>query len=538
MTRHDDNRFEIKPRPPRARPGPRSQRFLSRVLVEVRRAGGATQSGSAAKRPGSRIGRGFAASRLQGNAPGPRARHVVIKTRVVVLQTAGAAAISAHLRYIARDGVTRDGEPANPYSAHADRVDLRDFQTRGAHDRHQFRFIVAPEDATELADLRGFTRHLMARMEADLGTRLDWVAVDHWDTDNPHTHIVLRGKDAAGGDLVIAGDYIARGMRLRAGELATEWLGPRTDLEIQTRLQREVEQERWTSLDRELKARSKDGVVDLREVGLTPAELGHRARLLGRLQHLRALGVAREDRPAEWTLRPDAEDVLRALGERGDIIRTMQRAFGKEPRELSVFDPANAAQPIVGRIAAKGLVDELGDQGYVVVDGLDGRGHYVALPVRFSLDDLPLGGIVSVRATGERAADRNILNASRNGMYQPAEHRAALEVAGHHADADEIVASHVRRLEALRRAGVVQRLGDGLWRVPKDLVARGQRVRPPASGRCYRTAAIALVDRKASAGRWRDLARPATRRSVEAGGGDWLCWIGPRCAQSTRRFSG
>ena len=143
-------------------------------------------------------------------------------------------------------------------------------------------------------------------------------------------------------------------MRLRAGELATEWLGPRTDLEIQTRLKREVEQDRWTSLDRELKDRSKDRVDDLREVGQTPAELGHRARLLGRLQHLRALGVAREDRPGEWSLRPDAKDVLRAFGERGDIIRTMQRAFGKELRELLVFDPPDAAKPIVGRIAAKG----------------------------------------------------------------------------------------------------------------------------------------------------------------------------------------
>jgi type IV secretory pathway VirD2 relaxase len=341
---------------------------------------------------------------------------VVIKARVVVLKVAGAAAIAAHLRYIARDGVTRNAESGEPYDARADRVDLREFQTRGADDRHQFRFIVAPEDATELADLRGFTRQLMARVEADFGTRLDWVAVDHWDTDNPHTHIVLRGKDASGGDLVIAGDYIARGMRLRAGDLATEWLGPRTDLEIQTQLQREVEQDRWTSLDRELKSRSRDGVIDLREVSQMPAELQHRARLLGRLQHLRALGVAREDRPGEWTLRPDAEDVLRALGERGDIIRTIQRAFGKEPRELSVFDPANAAQPIVGRIAAKGIVDELGDQGYVAVDGLDSRGHYVALPVRFSLEDLPLGGVVSVAATGERAADRNVLNSSRNGL--------------------------------------------------------------------------------------------------------------------------
>src|SRR3546814_11076700 len=81
-------------------------------------------------------------------------------------------------------------------------------------------------------------------MEADLGTRLDWVAVDHWNTDNPHTHLIVRGRDDTGKDLIIAGDYIAHGFRHRAAELATEWLGPRTELEIQPTLQREVAQER------------------------------------------------------------------------------------------------------------------------------------------------------------------------------------------------------------------------------------------------------------------------------------------------------
>src|SRR3546814_11538595 len=81
----------------------------------------------------------------------------------------------------------------------------------------------------------------MKQVELDLGTRLDWVAVDHWDTDNPHTHIVLRGKDDRGEDLVIARDYIGRGMRTRASELATDWLGPRTQRELERSRQRSEE---------------------------------------------------------------------------------------------------------------------------------------------------------------------------------------------------------------------------------------------------------------------------------------------------------
>src|SRR6202011_2335566 len=121
-------------------------------------------------------------------------------------------------------------------------ADLKAFELRGREDRHQFRFIVSPEDAGELRDLRRYTRHLMQRMEAALGTSLDWVAVDHWNTDNPHTHIVLRGKDDTGRDLIISRDYISHGMRERAAGLATEWLGPRTEQEIRQSLQREVKQ--------------------------------------------------------------------------------------------------------------------------------------------------------------------------------------------------------------------------------------------------------------------------------------------------------
>src|SRR5690606_33347166 len=88
------------------------------------------------------------------------------------------------------------------------------------------------------------------QMEKDLGTRLDWIAVDHFNTGHPHTHVVLRGKDERGADLIIARDYIAYGMRGRASEFVTRELGPETELETIRKLEREVAQERFTRLDR------------------------------------------------------------------------------------------------------------------------------------------------------------------------------------------------------------------------------------------------------------------------------------------------
>ena len=68
-------------------------------------------------------------------------------------------------------------------------------------------------------------------------------------------------------------------------------------------------------------------------------------------------------------MRDDAEAVLRRLGERGDIVRTMQRAFATEPRELAIFDSRPGTALVVGRIAAKGIPDELADKGYLIIDG-------------------------------------------------------------------------------------------------------------------------------------------------------------------------
>src|SRR3546814_14062697 len=100
----------------------------------------------------------------------------------------------------------------------------------------------------EYDDLKPRARRLMQRVEDDLGTKLDWVAVDHYNTGHPHTHIIVRGKDERGVDLVIARDYISHGLRERASELVDLDLGPRTAYAIETRIRAEAAQERLPRL--------------------------------------------------------------------------------------------------------------------------------------------------------------------------------------------------------------------------------------------------------------------------------------------------
>ncbi|MCV0275842.1 DUF3363 domain-containing protein [Pseudomonas aeruginosa] len=482
MTDRRDDDFHIRPNAPKNQ----GKGFVSKVLEHVGKAGGKSavrrpalargKGQHAGQRPGSRLGRGHTAARFAGTSLTPFSRRVTIKTLLVNQRQASPRSLAKHLRYIERDGAGRDGEPGRAYGPQADEADLGAFRERCQDDRHHFRFIVAPEDGAELDDLRAYTRHLMGRMEADLGTRLDWIAVDHWNTDNPHTHIVLRGRDDTGKDLIIAGDYIAQGFRHRAAELATEWLGPRTELEIQQTLQREVEQERWTSLDRTLKREAGDDgrihVERLNELRLQRQRL----LLIGRLQRLQRLGLADETQPGTWAVQADAEKTLRALGERGDIIRTLQRAMGGQSRELAVFVPGEEGRTVIGRVTAKGLADELHDRGYLVVDGVDGKAHYVALNARDELSNYPTGSVVEMRGSAEiRAADRNIAALASDGLYRTDHHLAIAQgqaKAGR--DPQEVVASHVRRLEALRRAGIVEPVAEGLWKVPDDLPERAR----------------------------------------------------------------
>lgn len=475
MSSRDEDRFRPKVGPPRSRGSGRSP-FAKQLLAQVSRGGSTSHAGrlKPALRKGARLGRGHVATKFAGQSLTGRARRVVIKARLVVFQGRGRQSTEDAEDYIEREGVDRDGGRGQPYGALTDHADGDAFAQRCAEDRHQFRFIVSPEDATQIDDLNAYTRELMAQMERDLGTRLDWVAVNHWDTDDPHTHILLRGKDQSRRDLVIAREYISHGMRLRAAEIATQWLGPRTELEIRESLTREVRQERWTSLDRSIQHEHlRNGVADLR---LQPSGKSDRFRhtlLIGRLDRLVDMGLATKMEPGVWTVAPQAEATLRAMGERGDIIRTMQRAFSVRDREQAIFDPTRSGSRVTGRLVAKGLADELHERGYLIVDGVDGRAHYVALPANSDLAAFPQGSVVTVRGGADaRPADCTIAEVVEGGIYRVDQHLAHARTRERNPEA--FVQAHVRRLESLRRAGIVERVEEGVWRVPPDLVEQGR----------------------------------------------------------------
>ncbi|MEQ7154583.1 DUF3363 domain-containing protein [Brevundimonas aurifodinae] len=296
--------------------------------------------------------------------------------------SARAAALAAHVSYLGRAGAGVEGKPAEFFDRTDDAIDAVEATRDWGPDRHHFRFIVSPEHGDRIADLRGYTREVMVRVSADLGEPgLQWIGTCHFDTDQPHAHLVMRGKRADGRDLVIPRDYIGYGFRARAQELAQERLGDLSRADAERRIWKETEADRFTGFDRRLvQAADAQGLVD-DGVGGTNAWA---ALSRGRLRHLERLGLA-ERTGGRYRLDAQMEAKLRTLQIRRDVIRTLNQRRMAGARDVRPL----GAETVKGWVVQAGQHDEVGASPFVVVRDQAGAERYARLASGSTA--LPLG---------------------------------------------------------------------------------------------------------------------------------------------------
>jgi hypothetical protein len=315
--------------------------------------------GSGQRRYGARTSRAFDAS----------ARRVVVKVRVVHVDKAwGKKAAKLHLSYLERDGVQQDGSPGKLYGEDGP-VERRDFAKDLEGEEHQFRLVLSPEDGHEL-DLDEYVRTYMARIEKDLGQKLRWAAVNHYNTDNPHAHIVLRGIDANGVEVRMGREYVAHGLRQRAIELATEELGPRPERSRIDQLQREAQLERYTTLDRALEKRAEGGLFRFAPARFRDPHM--EAALRTRLEVLTQLGLVAKIGRSDWKLHPGLRSELDRMGRRADAMRVICSVLPVSPSRCRLLDreePPNSEREELER----------GVQGVCRWKGLDEAGQFCAV---------------------------------------------------------------------------------------------------------------------------------------------------------------
>lgn len=326
--------------------------------------------------------------------------------------------------YMDKDAGAREENrgKTNGYTAAGEGVDpaqvLNAWQVAG--DELVFRFIVSPEFGDKI-DMAEATRVFVTAMERDLGTKLEWVAADHHDTDNPHTHLAVRGRREDGRPLLVPSDYVKGGLMRERAENAVELqLGPRTPVDIADAAQREVQQQRFTGLDRMLKriARAQptgELVVDLKDAAVRyQGAHAIEARELGRrLAHLETMGLASHIAGDRWQVRGDFDSALRAVQKTNDRLKQKyaHAATISDPRlPMKVTDMRNARR-VVGRVISHGEEESSGKM-FTLIEGRDATLHYIlhnnAMRDAWRDGQMKPGSVVDLKKTFERDAATGI----------------------------------------------------------------------------------------------------------------------------------
>lgn len=356
-------------RPRRVRPGRiRAERSEGRGLL-LRKLSARMQS-----RPTRSRTKGRALQR-PGYGPGARQQRSVVKVQYTANRTPGGW--QAHGRYLAREGAQREGEKGLGFDAASTQVEI-DRRLGGwqrADDPRLWKMILSPERG-EALDLVEHTRRVLDAMERDLGTRLEWVAIDHRNTAHPHVHVAIRGRDDAGRPLLLDREYVKHGLRARSRELATQALGYRTEVDRFQAREQALSVRRFGELDAVLEQRMGPGRLVSFEDPVPASERAAalRLQLIGRLQFLEELGLAAKAGAKTWRLAPEHRSALREMQLLGDVQKSFARG------DLAITDPG-ALRALVrlepgtklrGRVAGT-TPNDLGDAPFLVLEATDGR---------------------------------------------------------------------------------------------------------------------------------------------------------------------
>lgn len=361
----------MQPRPPRRRG---EQHRTRRWWIAVaKRHGRATQS----RRMNTQIGhRGTGVQR----EPHAFTQRSVVK--VSYARNVRSASWAAHGRYLAREGAQREDAKGLGFDSTRDDINLSQLLAgwQKAGDPRLFRIIVSPENGAVM-DLKEHARELVAQMERDLGTRLEWAAIDHHDTDNPHVHILIRGITEAGNALSIDRNYIKSGIRDRSQEIASRKLGLRVERDILESRAQAITRDQFTEIDRALLGRADARNIVTFNDGRqrNDAARERQAQNVARLGFLESMGLARRLDKLSWQISPDLEQVLRQHQLSIDIIKTRARHLDQindrqAPVHVTELKPD---EQVRGRVIGTGLENETTDQRYLMIEGNDGKLHYI-----------------------------------------------------------------------------------------------------------------------------------------------------------------
>lgn len=382
-----------------------------------------------------------------------------------------------HANYIQREGAGKDGEQGVAYGSKSDKLDVHDFINRGQDDAHEFRFMLSAEDSGKL-DLTEFTRTLMKSLEDDLGTKLDWMAANHHNTESPHTHIVLRGSDENGRTLILDRDMISHGIRNKARAIVTRELGERTEHEIKDEIKHSVHKNRAVQIDFEIEKRlGSDRIYGLQNGPEVQGVDVRKSDQEKRLKFLETLGLSEKITQTEWKLKEGFIEQLKEMGIQGDIIKMMHRDIKIHEQNCVVYKKEiHGHKELSGVVIKRGVSNEMTDKEFLVIQAQDRRYYYVDLDRYSERSKVKIGDSVAVSMTEQqpwvKKSDLNLAAFAKihNGIYDPIKHSEWAKSIG--IGHEDYVKVHVGRIEFLEKLDLAKKSGDGQWKLKPDFLKK------------------------------------------------------------------
>jgi len=289
---------------------------------------------------------------------------------------------SAHGRYLGRKGAQREDEKGLGFNDTDEEISiaktLNSWQIDS--DPRIWKLIISPERAADLG-LKEHTRELMKRVEKDLGLKLQWVAIDHYNTLHFHVHLVIRGISDDGRELRFEKKYIKEGFRDRSQQIITAKLGLRTGLDMLENRREIIKARHITEIDREINNKlTKDHFYNLDWCTKNGYLYQKNLQIKQRLQYLETLGLAKEFTSASWHVSPTFLEHLKFMQEGDDIVKSQRRHYDqiidKDLKTISNKLP-NVGDTIIGRVIGTGLSERDEDFRYIFIEGIDAKIHYV-----------------------------------------------------------------------------------------------------------------------------------------------------------------
>ncbi len=301
--------------------------------------------------------------------------------KVSYIQNGQSRAWAAHGDYLQREHAQTSGERGLGFNAERDDINLKELlrSWQKADDPLLFKIIVSPENSYKM-DLHQHAKDLMQQMQIDLDTKLEWAAIDHHNTDHPHLHIVVRGLDEKGKELRIEKDYLKQGIRERSQVFATKELGFQYNRDLIQQREQQVERDQVTKIDHSLRHRANDdGVISFKQkVANNAMAREWRLQEIARLKYLATMDLAKQLEPKVWQLNPQLENTLHQLKFEDSIVEARAR-HGIDVTYREELKPTQIEEdsPLTGKVVGMGLENELYDKRYLIVEGTDGKAHYL-----------------------------------------------------------------------------------------------------------------------------------------------------------------